>query len=125
MRKLFASIFILAAISASAQSFGVTSPDGRQSAEISVSSLSGVTRVCYETSFCGRQVVETSALDLEMDNHIWELATGKRSLPKLDRWMDNLELSGTEVSSRDTTWHNAFGERSTVHDAYNGIVCTL
>ena len=122
MRKLLTFILILAAIPLSAQTFGVTSPDGRQSASISVSTLSGATRVCYETAFCGRHVVEASALDLEMDNHIWELATGKRSLPKTDRWMDNLLLAGTEEFSRDTTWYNAFGERSMVHDAYNGIV---
>ena len=105
-----------------AQTFDIASPDGRQTARIEVSSESGCTRIAYATAFDGRAVVLPSTLDLTVNNHVWEMATGKRSVPRLDRWFDNLSLAGTETVSRDTVWHNPFGERSEVRDAYRGIV---
>lgn len=122
MRKLLTIVLLLSVTAAAAQTFVVTSPDGRQSASVKVYSMDGNFRLGYQTFLDGRPVVEFSAMDLTIDNHIWEMATGKRSLPKLERWMDNLSLTGTEVTRRDTVWHNAFGERSTVKDAYNGLV---
>jgi len=122
MRIILSALLLIAGAAAGAQTFGVTSPDGRQSASVKVYSQDGNFRLGYETFFDGRPVVELSSMDLTIDNHIWEMATGKRSLPKLECWMDNLSLKGTEVISRDTVWHNDFGERSTVIDAFNGIV---
>ena len=106
----------------SAQSFDVVSPDGRQSARVEVRSEGGCTRITYATALDGRPVILPSSMDMTVDNHVWEMATGKRSVPRLDRWFDNLALSGTEVTSRDTVWHNPFGERSSVRDAYRGVV---
>ena len=123
MRRIAVSIILLLlCVPQWAQRIGVTSPNGRQAAQVEVTSVGGCTRVTYETSFDGHRVVLPSAIDLGIDNHVWEMATGKRSLPKTERWMDNLSLAGTEVTSRDTVWHNAYGERSTVRDAYNGMV---
>ena len=31
-------------------------------------------------------------------------------------------LDSTETFSRDTLWHNPYGERSSVKDAYNGLL---
>jgi len=105
-----------------AQTFDIASPDGRQTARIEVSSEGGRTRVSYSTAYCGRPVVLPSALDLCVDNHVWEMALGKRSIPETERWMDGFRLCGSEPVSRDTLWHNPFGERSTVKDAYRGTV---
>ncbi len=123
MRRLFCSLIALSLFGTlAAQRYGVCSPNGRQAAQVEVLSENGCTRVQYATSLDGRPVVLPSAIDLGIDNHVWEMATGKRSLPALARWMDNLKLRDTEAIARDTVWHNAFGERSTVRDAYNGVV---
>ena len=114
------SLLVCAALQA--QSFDIASPDGRQAARIEVTSESGCLRVSYSTTLDGRPVVLPSALDLDVDNHVWEMAIGQRTLPKVDRWMDNFVLIGTETVSRDTCWHNPFGERSTVRDAFRGLV---
>ena len=105
-----------------AQTFDIASPNGRQTARVEIATMDGCARISYSTALDGRPVVLPSALDLTVDNHIWEMATGKRSVPSLERWFDNLELTGTETFSRDEVWHNAFGERSEVRDAFHGIV---
>ena len=125
MKRIAFLIALLSGISLYAQEFRITSPDGRQSARVEVLAENGHTRISYATAFDGRPVVLPSALDLTVDNHVWEMATGKRSVPRLDRWFDNLSLTGTETVSRDTVWHNAYGERSVVRDAYRGIILHL
>ena len=105
-----------------AQTFDIASPNGRQTARIEVAAVDGCTRITYSTALDGRTVVLPSALDLTVDNHVWEMATGKRSVPSLERWFDNLALEGTEPVSRNEVWHNAFGERSEVRDAYRGMI---
>lgn len=121
-RALLILAAVISCVSAFAQTFELSSPDERQSAKVVVTSESGSLSMTYSTAFDGRDVVLPSALDLEIDNHIWELATGKRSLPALRKWMDNLRLTGSETVSRDSQWHNPYGERSTVKDAFNGLV---
>ncbi|MGN1211183.1 MAG: glycoside hydrolase family 97 catalytic domain-containing protein [Candidatus Cryptobacteroides sp.] len=116
-------LFLLCAlpVMASAQSFKVESPNGSQVAEISATMNDGVMSIAYQTSYCGRPVVLPSVLDVTFDNHVWENALGKKA-DKTAKWFDNLILDSSETFSRDTTWHNPYGERSTVRDAYNGIL---
>ena len=105
-----------------AQSFDVASPNGRQTARVVVSAEGGCTRISYSTALDGRPVILPSALDLGIDNHVWEMATGKRAVRRTERWFDGLILEGTTQTARDTVWHNPFGERSEVKDAYNGLI---
>lgn len=105
---------------ASAQTFRLASPDSRQEALLSVSEDNGRTSVSYQTTLDGRPVILPSVLDLTIDNHIWERALAKKAEP-VDSWFDNLVYDSHETFSRDTVWHNRYGERSTVRDAYNGL----
>ena len=105
---------------ASAQTFRLASPDSRQEALLSVSEDNGRTSISYQTSFDGRPVILPSVLDLTIDNHIWERALAKKAEP-VANWFDNLVYDSHETFSRDTVWHNLYGERSTVRDAYNGL----
>ena len=105
---------------ASAQTFRLASPDSRQEALLSVSEDNGRTSISYQTTFDGRPVILPSVLDLTIDNHIWERALAKKAEP-VDSWFDNLVYDSHETFSRDTLWHNRYGERSTVRDAYNGL----
>lgn len=105
---------------ASAQTFRLASPDSRQEALLSVSEDNGRTSVSYQTTLDGRPVILPSVLDLTIDNHIWERALAKKAEP-VDSWFDNLVYDSHETFSRDTVWHNRYGERSTVRDSYNGL----
>ena len=113
--------FFLSTAAASSQSFKVESPDGSQVAEISASIVDGKMSITYQTSYCGRPVVLESALDVTFDNHVWENALRKKA-DKTAKWFDNLVLDSTETFSRDKLWHNPYGERSSVKDAYNGLL---
>lgn len=104
----------------SAQTFRLASPDSRQEVLLSVSEDNGRTSISYQTTFDGRPVILPSVLDLTIDNHIWERALAKKAEP-VDSWFDNLVYDSHETFSRDTVWHNRYGERSTVRDAYNGL----
>ena len=99
------------------ESFHLASPDTGLAATVRVDGG----HISYTLDADGKPVVLESALELEFDNHTWEMATGKRSLPTLDAWFDNLILDSTETSGRDTVWHNRFGERSTVRDNFNAL----
>lgn len=122
MKRILSLLALVAALPLGARSFDVASPDGRQSARIDVTEEDGCLRLSYSTALDGRAVVLSSALDLTVDNHIWEMALGKRSLPITKRWMDGFVLEGVDETAHDISWHNAFGERSTVRDAYKGII---
>ena len=122
MKRILSLLALVAALPLGARSFDVASPDGRQSARIDVTEEEGCLRLSYSTALDGRAVVLPSALDLTVDNHIWEMALGKRSLPITKRWMDGFVLEGVDETAHDISWHNAFGERSTVRDAYKGII---
>ena len=110
------------------ETYSISSPDGRQCAEVSISVLQdsghtgeGNTRISYSTFLDGRAVITESAMDIEIDNHVWEHAMGK-FFKAHERWFDDLKLKSVTETSRDTVWHNRFGERSTVRDAYNGMI---
>lgn len=105
----------------SAQSFKVESPDGKQTAGITASATDGRMSVTYQTSYCDKPVVLPSVLDVTFDNHVWENALAKKA-EKTGKWFDNLVFDSAETFSRDTVWHNPYGERSSVRDAFNGIV---
>lgn len=122
-------LFILAAASlftvgVQGRTIDVHSPDGRQRAELRIADEAGRTRISYSTSLDGQPVILPSALDLTVDNHIWELAIAKHPAP-CKRWFDNMRYVACDTLRRDTVWRNPYGERSSVRDAYNGIVVHL
>lgn len=105
----------------SAETVSLESHDGRMSAEINVGKAGEATRISYSVDRDGRPVILPSAMDLALDNLVWEHALARFYEP-LDRWFDNLELTDVSYSERDTVWHNAYGERSEVRDAWKGAV---
>ncbi len=106
---------------AGAQEFAVVSPDSLQKAVVTLNKEDGRMNISWSASYAGKTTVLPSAMDLTLDNHIWENALAKKA-DKTEKWFDNLEYVSCEKTSRDTLWHNPYGERSTVKDAYNGII---
>lgn len=124
MKKILSvSAAIIAACIVNAQEYTVTSPDGLQEILIEVSSGEGAETcgIRYSTFYDGRPVIISSGMDLTIDNHVWEHAMGKK-FSQPEKWFDRLQLSDTTMTCRDTVWHNSYGERSSVRDAYRGLV---
>ena len=120
-RILFALCLLLACQSIKAQTIAIASPNGRHEAEVAITTVDNRLQVHYSTRFDGKEVIRPSRLDLEMDNLIWEQALA-RDYSRHARWFDALRYTSHERIERDTTWQNPYGERSTVHEAYQGVI---
>jgi len=104
-----------------AQTIAITSPNGRHEAEITITTIENRLQVHYTTRFDGKAVILPSQLDLEMDNLVWEQALA-RDYSRHARWFDALRYTNHDCIEQDTTWRNAYGERSIVQEAYRGVV---
>ena len=97
----------------------INSPDGKlQVTFMTKVDADSLLHLYYKVAYKGNEVIQKSLLDIVLDNHLSELAMG---LQPDDN--DHFEQDMYFVSRRDTTvnntWHNSFGERSTVVDHYN------
>lgn len=78
----------------------------------------GKTQLFYKVSYQGKEVVLESKLDLDLDNHLSELAMALK-VDKQKKWFDNLIFLSQKVSSKDTTWKPIYGENASIRDHYN------
>lgn len=81
---------------------------------------SGANMLCYRIDYDGKQVVAESRAGLQLNNRVWEMALGMRTLPQPELWMDNMEADSVSYTECDTTWTPLYGERGTVRDHYHG-----
>ena len=105
----------------------LASPDGTHRIAFWQKTVSpGVNELCYRVDYKGKTVLGESRAGLDMDNRVWEMALGERSLKQPDCWMDNLEVDSVSYFSlADRTWHPLYGERSTVRDCYRSATMYL
>ena len=106
----------------------ITSPGNIHTATIRYVMNDSVGKLQYSVEFCGKQLIETSQMGLDLDNYVWEmaLALGQRQLKQSKCWMDNFVVdSVTYHATVDTTWHPLYGERSTIKDCYNSATMYL
>ena len=78
----------------------------------------GKTQLFYKVHYQGKEVVLESKLDLDLDNHLSELAMALK-VDKQKKWFDNLIFLSQKVSSKDTTWKPLYGENASIRDHYN------
>jgi alpha-glucosidase len=93
----------------------VKSPDGKIAVNFTIAAnpqpyLPGQ-RAYYSVSFQGQRVLAPSPLGLDFLN-----------APALDH---GFQITATHLDSRDSEWHNDFGERSTVRDRFNQLTVSL
>ena len=88
------------------QELKLLSPDGNHAVEFAQTvKASGAKQVCYQVRFKGNPVIERSQAGLQMDNRVWEMALGVRSLQQPDCWMDNMEVDSVRTEPTvDRTW---------------------
>jgi len=75
----------------------------------------------YQLTYKGKPVVLESKLDLQLDNHLSESAM---ALPvdKHKNWFENLQITGIQRSTKDTTWEPVYGEKKMIRDNYNSLI---
>jgi len=72
----------------------------------------------YQVHFKGGEIVRKSELSIVLDNHLSELAMAIKPDDSY-HFVQDMDFVSRKDTSINTTWHNAFGERSIVKDNYN------
>lgn len=97
----------------------LSSPDGQlEFSLVSELDQSDLLRLFYQIQFKGDDIVKKSELDIVLDNHLSELAMAIQPDDNY-HFVQDMDFVWRKDTSVNTTWHNAFGERSTVADNYN------
>ncbi len=97
----------------------LASPDGRlEFSLLSEFDQSNVRRLFYQIHFKGDEIIQKSELDIVLDNHLSELAMAINP-DDCHHFVQDMDFVSRTDTSVNTTWHNAFGERSMVRDNYN------
>ena len=78
----------------------------------------------YEIKYKGKEVVQKSLLDIELDNHFSEWALAIKDKPT-GPWMEGLTLKNVAQKTVDTTWAPIYGEKSLITDRYNELVLSF
>ena len=102
----------------------LTSPGGVHKVKFyGKTSASGANGLYYTVDFKDKSVLKESKAGLHVDNRVWEMALGKRTLQQPECWMDNMEIDSVSYSSHSGEWTPVYGERSLVKDNYTaGVV---
>lgn len=117
MKKCIAMAAVVAVVSgASAADLNLSSPDGRNTIRFEKDGK----ELTYKVDIDGKPAVLPSRAGLEIDNWVWEMALGKRTLEQPASWMDLLTVDSVTVHAPvDSVWTPLYGERSTVRDHFN------
>lgn len=112
MRKIFILLLFISYWSW-ASAISLSSPDGQYTININ-----GMT---YSVNYCGKTIINTSRLGIDIDNRLFESALGiSRGIH--ENWCSDLVLTSEERTSRDTTWTPLYGENNTIRDHYNQLI---
>lgn len=111
MRKIFILLLFISYWSW-ASAISLSSPDGQYTI-----SINGMT---YSVNYCGKTIINTSRLGIDIDNRLFESALG---IPRgiHENWCSDFILTSEERTSRDTTWTPLYGENNTIRDHYNQL----
>jgi len=103
----------------------VKSPDKNITVRFYQKKMTDTTRAMYYTvSYKDKPVILESLLDIQLDNHLSEQAMALK-VDKHKRWCENLQITGTTFSSRDTVWKPVYGEKSSIRDNYTKVAIHL
>jgi len=73
----------------------------------------------YNVEYKGKPFILESALGIEMDNRLSERAMNLNTEHR--NWCSNLNVTGFNITSKDTTWVPVTGENSAIRDHYNEV----
>ncbi|WP_316799770.1 glycoside hydrolase family 97 protein [Pedobacter frigidisoli] len=74
----------------------------------------------YHLKYENKEVILPSKLNLELDNHLSELAMALK-VDVHKEWFENLEIKAASRTQRDSVWRPIYGEQSSIRDQYNAL----
>lgn len=86
--------------------------------------LPGKKCMFYQLTYKNKPVIQESALDIQLDNHLSERAMALK-VDSHKRWCENLLVKNIVRSYKDTTWQPVYGENSHIRDHYNAVTIQL
>lgn len=81
----------------------------------------GEKQMFYTVSYKTKPVVLESKIDIQLDNHISQLALALAT-DKSKTWQGDLVLKSELTTNHDSLWNPLFGERNQIKDNYNQLV---
>ncbi len=84
----------------------------------------GLKMIYYTLTYKNTPIILESALDIQLDNHLSELAMGLK-VDKTTRWCEDMDFLKASQSSVDTIWKPLYGERSLIKDHYNAATLSF
>ncbi|MEO7496527.1 MAG: glycoside hydrolase family 97 N-terminal domain-containing protein [Massilia sp.] len=131
MKKLFLLLALSLSLCAHAQEIiaqsraSLQSPDHNLQLEFYQKRLaSGKAEMYYTLKYKDKAVINESALDLQLDNHLSENAMALK-LDTHQKWFENLAIVTTSRGAADSTWKPVTGERAEIRDHYNWLRINL
>src|SRR5690349_7745598 len=89
----------------------IFSPDKKLKVQFYQKSFgTGKREMFYQVSYNGKQVINESELDLQLDNNLSERAMALK-VDKHAKWFENLEIKNISTSTKDTSWKPVVGEK--------------
>jgi len=103
----------------------IQSPDKNISVQFYQKMITDTTRAMYYTvNYKNKPVILESLLDIQLDNHLSEQAMALK-VDKHKIWCENLQITGTTFSTRDTVWKPLYGEKNSIRENYNKVAIHL
>lgn len=83
-------------------------------------------RMClyYQVEYKSRPVILESELEIQLDNHLSELALAQ-PVERREHWCENLVVQEIDYDKQDIEWEPVYGERSRIRDHYNEMTVRL
>jgi len=99
----------------------IFSPDKKLKVQFYQKSFgTGKRAMFYQVTYNGKQVINESELDLQLDNNLSERAMALK-VDKHAKWFENLEIKNISTSTKDTSWKPVVGEKALIRDNYNAL----
>jgi alpha-glucosidase len=84
----------------------------------------GGTCLYYQVSYKNQPVILESELEIQLDNHLSELALGLKP-QRREHWCENLVVRDIRQTVHDSRWEPVYGERRQIRDHYNQAIIRL
>jgi alpha-glucosidase len=84
----------------------------------------GERRLYYRVNYKHKPVILDSLLELRLDNHLSESAMALK-VDRRARWFDNLAITGSSVTTHDSSWTPGYGEQAAIPDRYNLLTIAM
>jgi alpha-glucosidase len=85
----------------------------------------GKKKMYYEVNYKDTPIILESALSIQLDNHLSQLALALKPVDSGEPWCEDLHYIKESRHSADTVWIPVYGERNLIRDRYNEIVLSF